>query len=335
MSQVRILAPFAQYTGYSKGALGMIRRLKKMKNFNMEVRPIANHVADGLPDEDKAMLTNTPSFTRLGVLIGYPTHVTSLGTNYKVIYSMYEANNLPGEWKTEISYADEVWVPSTFCANVFSKHNPKTRIVPWGYNDDLYKRARKRKQTDIFEFASVGVMSPRKGVDVLVRSFIAAFPDEEDVRLTIKTRDTRWIPKTDDDRIVVIDKDYTDEQMLELYRSTDCLVQPSRGEGFGAPQIEAAAVGTPVLTTRWGGPVDYIDDNGIWGIDVKKLVRATHVKADYALWAEPDWVHLTEMMQWMYNERPIVRGKYKKWALSETTKVFASAVRDAWRRCRA
>ena len=75
MAQVRMLAPYAQYTGYAKGALGMLRRLSSVRGIEMEVRPIANTVADGVPEVNKAMLVDNPKFIDFGVLIGYPTHL--------------------------------------------------------------------------------------------------------------------------------------------------------------------------------------------------------------------------------------------------------------------
>ena len=43
-----------------------------------------------------------------------------------------------------------------------------------------------------------------------------------------------------------------------LYRQTDCWLLPSTSEGFGMPGLEAAACGTPIVTTRCGGPEDYV-----------------------------------------------------------------------------
>jgi glycosyltransferase involved in cell wall biosynthesis len=48
--------------------------------------------------------------------------------------------------------------------------------------------------------------------------------------------------------------------MAVLYRGADLLCLPSRGEGFGLPLLEAMACGTPVLTTAWSGPLDFVDE---------------------------------------------------------------------------
>jgi len=45
-----------------------------------------------------------------------------------------------------------------------------------------------------------------------------------------------------------------------LYRGADCWLVPSWSEGFGLPGLEAAACGCPVVSTRCGGPEDYVKD---------------------------------------------------------------------------
>ena len=46
----------------------------------------------------------------------------------------------------------------------------------------------------------------------------------------------------------------------ELYRSADCWIGSSILEGFYMPGIEAAACHCPIVSTRCGGPEDYIED---------------------------------------------------------------------------
>ncbi len=45
----------------------------------------------------------------------------------------------------------------------------------------------------------------------------------------------------------------------ELYRSADCWIISSKSEGFYMPGIEAAACRCPLVSTRCGGPEDYIE----------------------------------------------------------------------------
>jgi len=44
---------------------------------------------------------------------------------------------------------------------------------------------------------------------------------------------------------------YGTAEMAKIYAAMDVLANPSRGEGFGVPIIEAQACGTPVITSKW------------------------------------------------------------------------------------
>lgn len=48
--------------------------------------------------------------------------------------------------------------------------------------------------------------------------------------------------------------------LAQLYGSTDCWLIPSQTEGFGMPGIEAAACRCPLVSTRCGGPSDYLEE---------------------------------------------------------------------------
>jgi glycosyltransferase involved in cell wall biosynthesis len=56
-----------------------------------------------------------------------------------------------------------------------------------------------------------------------------------------------------------------DQQLIpQLYQQADCWVIPSSAEGFGMPGIEAMASHCPIVSTRCGGPEDFVleGDNG-------------------------------------------------------------------------
>ena len=46
-------------------------------------------------------------------------------------------------------------------------------------------------------------------------------------------------------------------------QAADVFVLPSLFECGGAVVLEAMAVGLPVIATAWGGPLDYLDNNGV------------------------------------------------------------------------
>ena len=54
------------------------------------------------------------------------------------------------------------------------------------------------------------------------------------------------------------------EELRDMYRSLDVFVLTSHREGLALVGLEAMACGVPVVSTRCGGPEDYIKD-GITG----------------------------------------------------------------------
>ena len=56
------------------------------------------------------------------------------------------------------------------------------------------------------------------------------------------------------------------------YGAVDVLVQPSRGEGWGLPMVEAMACGTPVIGTRWSGPAEFLTEENSYPLRTDGLV---------------------------------------------------------------
>jgi len=57
------------------------------------------------------------------------------------------------------------------------------------------------------------------------------------------------------------------EALAAIYTGMDVLLQPSRGEGFGIPAIEAQACGTPVVVSNATAQAELVGDG--WAVDVQ------------------------------------------------------------------
>jgi glycosyltransferase involved in cell wall biosynthesis len=334
MIKVRLQGPIALYTGYSQGFIPMVREIAKRGEMDFELKAIRNTIPDGTAKDIKQMLDTRKDYGGVGVLTGFPTFLGSLGTRYKVVYTMYETDDIPFDWKSEVEKASEVWVPSTFCGRLFGKYNPRIRLVRWGVNEKVFKPMKKvEKDPAVFRFGAVGVQGKRKGTDVLIKAFNRAFRGSSGVRLTIKTRDTKWLPEFNNPMIDVVDTDWPEKRLVQFYNEIDCLVSPSRGEGISMAPLQAVMCKTPALVTNWSGPVDYIKDDGVWGIRIKGLVRTDSMEAKGTNWAEPDDRHLAQLMQWAVETRPKVTGDYSLWTTGNMATEFTNACTLAWRRC--
>lgn len=148
---------------------------------------------------------------------------------------------------------------------------------------------------------------PRKGVDVLLKAYGAAFTAYDAVVLIIKTfpnphhdieqqladwRRTHPNPP----RIELINADLPEGAIRALYTLADVLVAPSRGEGFGLPMAEAMLHQCPVITTGHGGQRDFCTPETAWLIDYSYSRADSHFQTGPSVWAEPSAEHLSELL---------------------------------------
>jgi glycosyltransferase involved in cell wall biosynthesis len=136
-----------------------------------------------------------------------------------------------------------------------------------------------REAEATFSFLHISSCFPRKGVDCLLSAWGQAFSQADPVKLIIKTFDNphndiadqleRHRARADYPEVELIEADYSQEQMRQLYRQADAFVAPSRAEGFGMPMAEAMMFGLPVIVTAHGGHTDFCNDDTAWLVDYR------------------------------------------------------------------
>lgn len=231
----------------------------------------------------------------------------------RIGWSMLEVTGLPRDWVAGCNSMDEVWVPATFNVETFRNSGVRVpiHVVPLGVDTDYYHPgiAGFRPSTK-FTFLSVFEWGERKAPEVLLRAFAEEFKPAEDVLLLLSVfnRD----PTIDVEReiaaldlpasapiAVMVNPEFTDYQMGSLYRSADCFVLPTRGEGWGMPILEAMACGLPTIATSWSGPADFLHEDIGYPLAVRSLIPA-EARCPYYEgfeWADPDFDHLRVRMR--------------------------------------
>jgi glycosyltransferase involved in cell wall biosynthesis len=202
-----------------------------------------------------------------------------------VMIQPWEYGGLPAEWIAPMrDSVDEIWVHSNWVRDCYIKSGvpeEKVVVIPAGVKLDRYSpdgpayplRTRKK-----FKFLFVGGTVLRKGVDVLLETYLNTFTAADDVCLVIKAVGTktaysdvsleseierfRAMPNLPE--IEYISKDMRDDEVASLYRAADALVHPYRGEGFGMPIAEAMASGLPVIVTGYGAALDFCNERSAY-----------------------------------------------------------------------
>ena len=210
-----------------------------------------------------------------------------LSNKTKVIFIQpWEFTKVPFEWQYKFeTFADALITPSKWTANIYLSGglNPdKLYVIPNGVDPSLFNTENRDRKGKPFTFTFVGNAQYRKGVDILLNAWIKAFDRSENVQLIIKDNpeiygSTNLLDevlkaqyKTHCAKIKYDDSILTSEEMANLYKNTDVLVHPYRGEGFGMHIQEAMACGAFPLVSSNGATDDFVSNSNGMLIDVDK-----------------------------------------------------------------
>ena len=196
-------------------------------------------------------------------------------------YWFWELSTVPPTHRDAIRLTDEVWTPTTFVHDAYTAADPSRPVrlmpipLPRPDVDSTVVERWRRELGPAFTFlVSFDYLSipERKNPQAAIEAFRTAFPDREDesTRLLVKTinREHRLAEAATieataegDDRITFLDRHLDDDDHHGLIGAVDCLVSPHRSEGLGLQPALAMWLRTPVVATRYGGVVDYLDDD--------------------------------------------------------------------------
>lgn len=245
---------------------------------------------------------------------------------YKIGFTMLETTGIPKEWVRQSNMMDEVWVPSQFNVETFRQSGVKVpiHVIPLGVDPDFYHPDIVGfKNNKKFTFLSVFEWGERKAPELLLQAYSKAFTNKDDVVLICKVINNDAsvsveeeirklnLPADGPEIIMMYNTKFVDYQMATLYRSADCFVLPTRGEGWGMPILEAMACGIPTIATNWSSQVDFFNATNGYPIDVQGLVDA-NAKCPYYegfQWANPSEEHLIHQMRYVYEHQDEARAK--------------------------
>lgn len=181
-------------------------------------------------------------------------------------YGTYENDVLPQEWINILQKNDDVIVPSLFNW-VNSPLTLKNVIyIPHCLDFTEYSYYDNR-DFPVYKFLFFGTWKHRKNYETLIEAFMNEFSNEN-VELTLKvnneqlnnpkkyiSRIEKQLKKTA--RIKVDNRVLKDEDISNFLQGFNCLVNPTRGEGFGYPGLQAMASGLPTIITDYSGCQEY------------------------------------------------------------------------------
>ncbi|MCG8348706.1 MAG: glycosyltransferase [Chloroflexales bacterium] len=240
---------------------------------------------------------------------------------YKIGYTMLEVDGLPPDWVAACNAMDEIWTPSRWGADTFAAAGVERpiHVMPLGFNPDCFHtQLPVRRIPNRFVFFSVFEWGERKAPEILLRAYSQAFTKQDDVLLLLRVNNfdvnidigrqiaDLGLPDNHAPIAFLYNQQIPTAELGSLYRSADCFVLPTRGEGWGMPILEAMACGLPVIATAWGGQTEFLHAGVGYPLQVRAYIPAV-AKCPYYRgwrWADPDLEHLVYLMRYVY-ENPV------------------------------
>lgn len=246
---------------------------------------------------------------------------------YRIGFTMIEVDGFPADWVRQANEMDELWVPTEFNREGMLRSGVRkpVHVVPLGVDPEAFHPgvAGIRNPSGDFVFLATFEWGERKAPDILLKVFNETFRASEPAVLLCKTINrSSLVDVPNEIRTMGLDerggriyflhnRELPHSQLAVLYRSADCFVSPSRGEGWGLPVLEAMACGLPVIATDWSGHTALLDPEDTYPLRSRAIVPAVSACAYYDgfSWADPDPRHLAELLRHVFENQEEARAK--------------------------
>jgi O-antigen biosynthesis alpha-1,2-mannosyltransferase len=255
----------------------------------------------------------------------YPPRVADMQSRYNLLHAYaWEESGFPAEWVDAFNeHLQGISALSTHVEKILIDAGVRVPLSVSEAGVDHWERIVAGKAPELpaagFRFLHVSSCFPRKGADSMLVAYGDAFTIADDVCLVIKTFENphneihAWLEQArgsrkDFPRVHIIERDMAEAELKALYEACDVLVAPSRAEGFGLPMAEAMVSGLGVITTKWGGQLDFCDEETSWLVDFRFEEAKTHFGIFHSVWAEPDRTSLAEAMRMAHATPPAIRN---------------------------
>ena len=191
---------------------------------------------------------------------------------------MTESSPVPPPYIQCFKQVDAIFAPSRFVYNLFYpvRAGKPLLISKLGFEPEVYTyKLREWEQEDTFHFLWIGASNIRKGWDKVISTWAHLFQEQTWCHLTMKTSSVRGEGQVVERGNVTFDSRRYDDllQLRDLYHAAHCAVLPTMGEGFQLCALESLATGLPVIGTRYGGQLDFLDE--------KVAYFASHVMEEF------------------------------------------------------
>lgn len=203
------------------------------------------------------------------------------------LFASETSNFIDSNWAENLNTMDEIWTINEQQMDAYfaSGSNKRTNVVPHAINLEKFNEyyepfpfTADLSNSTIFYY--VGEFSRRKNLGDLIKAFHGIFDAADNVELVLKLNR----PSVDSEKLrgeitnfcqevkkglkrftrpelykseIIITERLSEKDLMRLHNSCDCFVNPSYGEAFCLPLMDAYLLGNSVITGDKDGPSFY------------------------------------------------------------------------------
>ena len=246
----------------------------------------------------------------------------------RIICPAWELSRYPDVWARELDQFDEVWAQSRFTFESLSKaakvpvvHMPEgseVRVssflgrryfaIPetnfaflFFFNFSSYIE---RKNPEAALLALEHFIKRRASAAVTFVMKVSGVPTRPEVRAAFDERLAAL-----KDRVILIDREMTDNETKNLIRCCDAFVSLHRSEGYGHGLSEAMILGKPVIATAYSGNMDFMTGDNALLVDhtLIPVPKEAYPHWENQVWADPDVKQASQHMEAIYDDPDLCR----------------------------
>ena len=280
---LNVISPINQL-GYGIAGLNIVKSLSELEH---EISLFIIGQAEAGPEHTDMLKScinkaGVPDFSAPCIRIWHQHDMSQfVGTGTRVGFPIFELDTFTEQEMYHLDYLDKIfvcsqWAKDIVVTNLYKKYKNdnlalNTHVVPLGVDRNIFREApSSRKETVFF---NCGKWEVRKGHDILFKAFNEAFKEEDDVELWMMCEnpfysreenanwETMYKGSGLGNKIRMIPRQQTQNDVYNIMIQTDCGVFPARAEGWNLELLEMMSCGKQVIATNYSAHTEFCNHN--------------------------------------------------------------------------